>query len=102
MAKIVVTFDEIGGIEEFNGLSVALATSAIINKAADYLVEVHGPHFDEAADYTRVSCDFVRRRVVFEIKAADMAMQDAALDAVLSKVLQDSKMMDVFQRLGTQ
>ena len=37
MAKMIIGFDEFGGVTEFNGLRLNISEPLIINKAVDYL-----------------------------------------------------------------
>ena len=90
MAKIVVTFDEIGGIEEFNGLPIAQAEMAIINKAGDYLGEIFGHEFDEKINYNAAHCDWALRKVFMETYPPSAEEQkEKALCAALDKFLND-------------
>jgi len=69
MAMLTVNFDEMGGITEFNGLSVQDARALIINKAADYLDKFRffNAGIDNYTDYSRVEVIWLQRVVKFPI-----------------------------------
>lgn len=69
MAKIVVSFDEMGGIAEFSGLPIEQASAAIINKAADFLDKFRffGAGIDNYTNYSAVYCAWGARTVTFPI-----------------------------------
>lgn len=69
MASITLSFDDFGGIAEFNGLSTQDARALIINKAADFLdnFRFFNAGIDNFTDYSRVVLDWGLRVVVFPI-----------------------------------
>ena len=69
MAKITVSFEEMGGIVEFNGLTIGHANPAIINKAADYLDKFRffEAGIDNFTEYASVQVFWGQRIVVFPI-----------------------------------
>ena len=66
MAKIVIDFEEFGGIAEYNGLTLYIAEPLIINKAADYMELVWGD-IDSVVDYSTTQVNWIMRQVVFSI-----------------------------------
>ena len=69
MAHITLSFDEFGGIAEFNGLSTQRATALIINKAADFLdnFRFFNAGIDNFTDFSHVRLNWEPRTVVFPI-----------------------------------
>ena len=69
MANLTVTFEEFGGIAEFNGLSVNHAEPLIINKAADFLDKFRffNAGIDNYTDYAQVKVFLAARVVEFPI-----------------------------------
>ena len=41
MAKLIIGFDEFGGIGEYNGMPLYKSEPLIINKATDFITEEH-------------------------------------------------------------
>lgn len=69
MAKVTVSFDEMGGIAEFNGYSTHDARALIINKAADFLdnFRFFKAGIDNFTDYKKVEINWLLRVVDFPI-----------------------------------
>lgn len=69
MATLSVSFEEIGGIVEFNGLTVGQAKGAIINKAANFLdnFRFFEAGIDNFTDYKKVEINWLLRLVDFPI-----------------------------------
>lgn len=70
MAKMIVGFEEIGGITEFSGLQIYKAAALVINKAADILINSVWYNTDDEnfVDYTKTHVNWADRKVVFEIR----------------------------------
>lgn len=70
MAKLIIGFDEIGGVAEFNGVSVNYSEPLIINKAVDYLVaNMWAGIDDENYIYYELSeVNYGSRQIVLHIK----------------------------------
>jgi len=62
--KIIVTFEEMGGIAEFNGMPMIHAEQAIINKAAEFMVP-HLVNEDYSINYRLTTIYYVTREVIF-------------------------------------
>lgn len=69
MATMRVSFEEIGGISEFNGLPLYLCAAYVVNKAMDRICSTmwHGCDDENFVDYRQTYCDFVSRTVQFTI-----------------------------------
>jgi len=68
MAKIIVCFDEIGGIAEFNGKPLILCTDLILNKATKFLEEtLPVANFDDMIDWGNCLVNFDARKIEFVI-----------------------------------
>lgn len=69
MAKVTVSFDEMGGIAEYNGYSTQDARALIINKAADFLdnFRFFNAGIDNFTDYKKVEINWLLRVVDFPI-----------------------------------
>jgi len=70
MAILAVGFDEMGGISEFNGMTVNHAESAIINKAGDFLEngKFNGIELESLINWDKSKVDFVTRCVLIYIE----------------------------------
>jgi len=71
MAKLIIKFEEIGGITEFNGIKMHLAEPLIINKAADYLMDTAWAGIDNEEDfinYRLTYIDWPMRTINFHIQ----------------------------------
>lgn len=70
MAKVIISFDEIGGIGEFNGLPIHKSEPLIINKAADYLCNNwwHGIEDEDFINYQLNEVSWGNRVVSFHIE----------------------------------
>ncbi len=66
MAKLIVSFDEMGGIGEFNGQPIYKSTPYILNKACDYINSDNSDHYIEESKVNWKLCevDFVLRQSV--------------------------------------
>lgn len=70
MAKLIIGFDEMGGIGEFNGLPIHKSEPLIINKAADYLCDNwwHGVEEEDYINYKLTSVNWILRVISFHIE----------------------------------
>lgn len=70
MAKLIISFDEFGGIGDFNGISVNKAEPLIINKAVDYLLDNGGLTLpiENRINYRKSAVDFILRQVSFHLE----------------------------------
>lgn len=69
MAKLIVSFDEMGGIGEFNGQPIHVSTPYILNKACDYINQPNKEESGHFIDESKVNwklcyVDFVLRQSV--------------------------------------
>lgn len=62
--KLIVDFEEMGAIAEFNGMQCYKAEQGIINKAADFMVP-HLENEDYSINYKLTVLDWENRMVVF-------------------------------------
>ncbi len=68
MAKLIISFDEMGCIGEFNGLPINQSTSYILNKAMDYINSDNSDIYIEESKVNWKLCDidFVLRQICFD------------------------------------
>ena len=66
MAKLIISFDEMNGIGEFNKMPIYKSEPLIINKATDYInLGSSGHYIDEGeVKWNQCFADFVKREVV--------------------------------------
>lgn len=74
MAKLIIGFDEIGGIGEFNGLPIHKSEPLIINKAADYLCDNWWAEIDDEnyINYRLTEVNWANRTVNFHIEIKEI------------------------------
>jgi len=63
MAKLIIGFDEFGGIGEFNGMPLHKSEPLIINKATDALIMWHNFN-EEKIKWALCDVDYAARNVV--------------------------------------
>lgn len=70
MAKLIIGFEEIGGISEFNGLPIHKSETLIINKAMDYLMDKNflTEISEDNVVYSLSTVDWVNRLVSFYVR----------------------------------
>lgn len=69
MAEFVISFDDMGGVQQFNGYSIKESEPYIINKAANYLCDTQLFNCDdeEFIDYSRANINWQTRKVILPI-----------------------------------
>lgn len=70
MAKMIIGFEEFGGVKEYCGLRVDIAEPLIINKAVDYLLDNMWKGIDDEnyIYYELSEVNFGAREVVLHVK----------------------------------
>jgi len=70
MAKMIISFEEIGGIQEFNGYPLNVIEAYIINKTADFLVANmwNGINDEDYVNYRLTYVDWGNRQVSMHIQ----------------------------------
>jgi len=70
VAKLIIGFDEIGGIGEFNGLPTHTSETLIINKAMDYLMDKNflTEVSEDSVVYSLSTVDWANRSISFRVR----------------------------------
>ena len=70
MAKLIVSFDEMGGIGEFNGQPIHVSETLIINKAMDYLMDKNflTEISEDNVVYSLSTVDWANRSISFHVR----------------------------------